>query len=233
MRGRTFGLVTRRSWDDPNAQWSKNKKEGDEKHKGAKGANKGNKEHRYKKKVFGHVVPLVPVSENTCPWTKWVNTVPETVLKTNRGDFRKRQKRIPNKFVVNTTEVDQATSKMLNRWLQRSCLGIRFSFCILYMYFDFDRCLIVSVPVCNSFPPRSVLSFAEEAGEDETSCLYLIKSFFSGFFFWMPMMYFDCSARLRMADSGAQASVQSRANEAKKFRQRGKAGKIEGRSFNK
>ena len=36
------------------------------------------------------------------------------------------------------------------------------------------RCLVVSVPVCNSFPPPSVLCFAEDAREGETSCLYLI-----------------------------------------------------------
>ena len=35
------------------------------------------------------------------------------------------------------------------------------------------RCLVVSVPVCNSFPLHSVLYFAEEAREGETSCLYL------------------------------------------------------------
>ena len=38
------------------------------------------------------------------------------------------------------------------------------------------RCLVVSVPVCNSFPPHPVLCFAEEAREGETSCS--IKSFF-------------------------------------------------------
>ena len=44
---------------------------------------------------------------------------------------------------------------------------------------------VVSVPVCNSFPPHPVLCFAEEVHEGETSCS--IKSFFSGLF-WMQMM---------------------------------------------
>ena len=50
------------------------------------------------------------------------------------------------------------------------------------------RCLVVSVPVCNSFPPHSVLCFA--AREGKTSCLYLIKSFSPGLF-WMSLMRSD------------------------------------------
>ena len=64
-----------------------------------------------------------------------------------------------------------------------SMRSIHFVYCPSYLFYrTWHRDTDVSTPVCHTFPLHSVLCFAEETREGETSCLCLIKPFFSGLF---------------------------------------------------